>query len=115
MAISLTLLALLSWVSVLTRHAAAQDYRGKITAEVKDSSDALIPGAALTLARVSPKGTTTTKTDAQGVHIFQFLEPDTYTLLVSASGVAVARSSSLRQDVTTSAPDGIGNQSCPIL
>jgi hypothetical protein len=54
------------------RHAAPQDYRAKTTVEVKDSSDALIPGAALTLTRVSPKGTTTAKMDAQGVNCFSF-------------------------------------------
>ncbi|HEX5284593.1 MAG TPA: carboxypeptidase-like regulatory domain-containing protein [Bryocella sp.] len=84
------LLALFASVSFLPRQAAAQDYRAKITVEVKDASDALVPGAALTLTRNSTKTSTSAKIDASGAFIFQFLEPDTYTLHVEAAGMAPA-------------------------
>jgi hypothetical protein len=91
----LTLLALFAWLGVLPRHAAAQDYRAKITVEVKDTTDALVPGATLTLTRVSTKQAIPAKTDAQGAYIFQFLEPDTYTLNVTAPGMAPAQVNSI--------------------
>ncbi|HEY4355538.1 MAG TPA: carboxypeptidase-like regulatory domain-containing protein, partial [Acidobacteriaceae bacterium] len=65
----LTLLALFAWLGVLPRHASAQDYRAKITVEVKDASDAMVPGAELTLTRLSTKQTVPAKTDSQGVFI----------------------------------------------
>jgi hypothetical protein len=49
-----SMLALIAWVSVLTRHAAAQDYRAKITAEVKDSTCELIPGDVMVVFWVQP-------------------------------------------------------------
>lgn len=88
---SYTLLAFFTFAVLLARTAAAQDYRAKITVEVKDASGALIPGASLTLTRVSTKTATPAKTDEAGAYIFQFLEPDTYTLDVTAPGMAAAQ------------------------
>ncbi len=87
----LTLLALFAWIAVMPQQAAAQDYRAKITVEVRDPSDALVPNASLTLTRNSTKGTQKATTDAQGAYIFQFLEPDTYSLSVVAPGMAPAQ------------------------
>lgn len=88
--ITFTLLALFGWLCTLPRQAAAQDYRAKITVEVTDATGAMVPGATLTLTRVSTKVATTAKTDAQGAYIFQFLEPDAYNLHVEATGMAPA-------------------------
>ena len=88
--IALTLLALFTWLTAIPR-AAAQDYRAKITVEVKDPTGALVPNAVLTLTRVSTKDKTKAVTDAQGTFIFQLLEPDTYSLDVTAPGMAPAK------------------------
>ena len=56
--IALTLLALFTWLTAIPR-AAAQDYRAKITVEVKDPTGALVPNAEIGRAscreRVSPR------------------------------------------------------------
>src|ERR1700722_8636258 len=90
----LTLLAVFTWLTVIPR-AAAQDYRAKITVEVKDATGALVPNAALTLTRLSTQDKTKAVTDQQGAFIFQFLEPDTYTLNVTAPGMAPAQVNSI--------------------
>lgn len=89
-----TLLALFTWFGAVP-HATAQDYRAKITVEVTDASGALVPGATLKLTRVSTKEVTTAKTDDQGAYIFQFLEPDTYNLAITAPGMAPAAVNSI--------------------
>lgn len=68
--------------------AAAQDYRARLAVTITDSSGAVIPGATLELKRGSTGVVTRAKTSATGSFIFQFLEPDTYTLKASAAGMA---------------------------
>lgn len=70
-----------------TRSASAQDYRAKLTVTVTDSTGAVIPGATLQLTRISTGIVTPAKTDATGTFIFQFLEPDTYSLKASATSM----------------------------
>ncbi len=89
--IILVLFLSFAWIGIMPRRAAAQDYRAKITVEVKDASGAMVPGASLTLTRISTKTATPAKTDESGAFIFQFLEPDTYTLNVSAPGMVSAQ------------------------
>jgi hypothetical protein len=89
--IILALFVFFVWMGVAQRKAGAQDYRAKITVEVKDASGAMVPDASLTLVRNSTSAATPAKTDALGAFIFQFLEPDTYTLKVSAPGMASAQ------------------------
>lgn len=84
----LTLLAMFVWTAAMPTGARAQDYRAKITVEVHDASDALVPNAKLTLTRDSTKTSQHAVSDAGGAFIFQFLEPDTYTLHVEAEGMA---------------------------
>jgi len=70
----------LAIIGVASQNADAQDYRAKLTVTVTDSSGALVPNAALELQRGSTKQTTPAKTDPTGAFIFQFLEPDTYSV-----------------------------------
>jgi hypothetical protein len=77
-------LAVLGFAS---QRVSAQDYRAKLTVTVTDSTGAVVPNATLELERGSTKLVTPAKTDAVGVFIFQFLEPDTYSLKVSAASM----------------------------
>jgi hypothetical protein len=81
-------LALLTF-SALRAH--AQDYRAKLTVTVSDSTGAVIPGASLELTRVGTGITTPAKSDATGTYLFQFLEPDTYTLTATATGMGTSK------------------------
>jgi len=66
----------------------AQDYRAKLTVTVTDPTGAVIPGATLELTRISTGIMTPAKTDASGTFIFQFLEPDTYSLKASVPSMS---------------------------
>lgn len=68
----------------------AQDYRAKMTVTVTDSTGAVVPNAVLELRRGSTNTTSPAKTDALGVFLFQFLEPDTYTVAATAPGMSKA-------------------------
>lgn len=68
----------------------AQDYRAKLTVTVTDTTGAVLPGATLELTRVSTGVTTPAKSDAAGAFIFQFLEPDTYSLKSTATGMGTS-------------------------
>lgn len=71
------------------QRASAQDYRAKLTISVTDSTGAMLPDASLQLVRDSTGVVQNAKTDPSGTYIFQFLEPDTYTLHVSAPSMSV--------------------------
>ncbi|MGB8031430.1 MAG: carboxypeptidase regulatory-like domain-containing protein [Terracidiphilus sp.] len=86
-----------SWIMIATALMAlgvssvtlnAQDYRARLTVTVTDSTGALIPNATLELVRESTKLATSEKTDAEGSCLFQFLEPDTYSVKASAAGMS---------------------------
>jgi hypothetical protein len=64
--------------------AASQEYRATLTVLVTDSTGAVVPNAKLQLTRGSTKQIATAVTGAEGSYIFQFLEPDTYSLQASA-------------------------------
>ena len=85
------LLCVLTVMVVLGSSAYAQDYRAKLTVTVTDSSGALVPNADLELKRVSTGIAAPAKTDATGTYIFQFIEPDTYALKVSAPGMGTVQ------------------------
>jgi Carboxypeptidase regulatory-like domain len=88
-------LALLLGLAVLTCSSArllfAQDYRARLTALATDQSGKAIPNAKLELRRLSTGAVQTASTDETGVYIFQFLEPDTYSLTAEAPGFAKAQ------------------------
>jgi hypothetical protein len=71
-------------LAFVPKQAASQEYRAKLTAVVTDSTGAIVPNAKLELKRGSTNQVTTGITDAGGSYIFQLLEPDTYSLQVSA-------------------------------
>lgn len=77
-------LVLISVLGLFARIATAQDYRAKLSVTVVDNSGAVVPNAALELERGSTKTVTRAVTDDQGVHTFQFLEPDVYSAKASA-------------------------------
>ena len=85
-------LAVLGFAS---QRVSAQDYRAKLTVTVADSTGAVVPNATLELERGSTKIVTPAKTDAVGTFIFQFLEPDTYTLKATAPGMNAAELTSI--------------------
>jgi len=64
----------------------AQGFRGQVRGLVSETSGAVIPGAAITLANVSTGVTTTKRTDPAGVYIFDFIDPGIYTVTVEVSG-----------------------------
>jgi len=81
--------ARLSAVAVLLMTAAvlpAQDYRGRIQGNVRDSSDAVVVGADVTLLNVNTGIATARKTNETGHYIFDLVEPGSYRVTVETPG-----------------------------
>ena len=64
----------------------AQDYRGRIQGIVRDTSDAVIAGATVTLHNVNTGISTLRKTNETGHYIFDLVEPGSYSLAVANPG-----------------------------
>jgi hypothetical protein len=67
-------------------YAAAQVERASVTGTVKDSSDAVVPGATVTARNVETNVPAQSITDEQGVHVIAALIPGTHTIEVQISG-----------------------------
>ena len=63
-----------------------QDYRGRIQGTVRDTSDAVIAGAAVTLRNVNTGVVTLRKTNETGHYIFDLVEPGSYSVSVETPG-----------------------------
>ena len=59
---------------------------GSIDGTVRDISDALVPGATVTLVSEKTKSRRTTKSNSHGDFLINAVPPDTYDLLVTAKG-----------------------------
>ncbi len=76
----LLLLPLLCWT------VAGQEFRGKIQGLVTDSSQAVIPGATVTLLNIHTNVQTVKVTNDAGLYRFDFVDPGSYTVTVEMSG-----------------------------
>ena len=65
---------------------AAQDYRGRIQGNIRDTSGAVIPGAAVTLRNVNTGITVVRDTNSTGQYVFDLVEPGFYSVSVEARG-----------------------------
>ena len=64
----------------------AQMTRGSVAGTVRDSSGAIVPGAAVTVTNVATNAAQTVTSDEQGFYRAPALEPGTYTVVVELSG-----------------------------
>ncbi len=64
----------------------AQEFRATITGRVVDSTDAVIPGAAVVVRNTETNEATSAVTDAHGNYTAPFLRPGPYTISVEAPG-----------------------------
>jgi hypothetical protein len=94
--IAAVLFCVLALLVFISPQAQAQDYRAKLTVTVTDSTGAVVPNATLQLESGSTKIVTPAKTNEVGSFIFQFLEPDTYVLKVSATSMSPAELTGIR-------------------
>ena len=77
----------------------AQDYRGRIQGSVRDSSEAVIPGATVTLLNINTGISVVRKTNETGHYMFDLVEPGTYSVTVETPGFA----KSVRENVPLAA------------
>ncbi|HSS96649.1 MAG TPA: carboxypeptidase regulatory-like domain-containing protein, partial [Terriglobales bacterium] len=75
-------------VFVLIGSAFAQETTGGVQGTVKDSADAVVAKASLSLTGSALVGTKTTETDAKGYYRFANLPPGAYTMTVTFQGFA---------------------------
>lgn len=66
--------------------ALAQDYRGRITGTVSDTSQAIITGATVTLQNKNTGVQSTRTTNDSGSYIFDYVDPGNYQLAVEFTG-----------------------------
>src|ERR1035438_3185473 len=79
----LTTLFLLTFVAgILT----AQEYRGRVQGTVRDTSDAVIPGASVTLHNINTGISTVRATNDAGRYIFDLVEPGSYSISIENRG-----------------------------
>ena len=85
----------------------AQEYRGRVQGVVTDSSQAVVPGASVTLTSEGTGVSNTRETDANGRYLFDLVLPSRYTIIVemdgfnrfAQSGVLVENRSDITVDV----------------
>jgi Carboxypeptidase regulatory-like domain len=66
----------------------AQDYRGRIQGTVRDSSDAVIAGATVTLHNLNTGVAAVRKANETGHYIFDLVEPGAYSVTIEIPGFA---------------------------
>ncbi len=66
----------------------AQDYRGRVQGMVMDATQAVIPGANVSLINTKTGVTTSQKSNATGHYMFDYVDPGAYELRVDAGGFA---------------------------
>ncbi len=89
----------------------AQDYRGRIQGVIRDTSDAVIVNATVTLRNNNTGVTVVRNTNASGLYIFDLVEPGSYSVGVESPGftkflqsnVPLAARSSITLDATLKA------------
>ena len=87
---------LIVFLAVFAGSSFAQDYRATVQGTVKDSSEAMVNGAQLTLSNVNTGVSTTRKSDETGQYRIGFVEPGTYRITVTMSGFATVHSEGLQ-------------------
>lgn len=66
----------------------SQDYRGSLQGTVVDATQAVIPGATVSLTNTKTGVATVQKTNGVGHYIFNYVEPGAYRLVVESAGFA---------------------------
>src|SRR5579885_494718 len=96
------------WLAAVEQPVRAQTLYGSVVGNVKDSSDAVIAQAKVTLTNVETKQTREAATTDAGSYNFPTVPPGTYEIRVSKegftpyvqTGVVVAVNNTVRQDIT---------------
>lgn len=78
--------ATLALAGLLAAGLPAQDYRGRVQGTVLDTSNAAIPGAAVTLSNVNTGVSASRTANDRGHYLFDLVLPGTYTVTVEMQG-----------------------------
>jgi len=81
-----TIISALIFVSLCATLLIAQEYRGRVQGTIRDTSDAVIAGATVTLLNVNTGISTTRTTNEAGHYIFDLVEPGSYSITVENPG-----------------------------
>lgn len=92
----LVILGLVSCLVAATTPVVAQDYRARVQGAVVDSSQAVLPGATVTLLNEATGVSVTRQSNAEGRYIFDFVEPGTYSVIAELDGFKKAEQKGIR-------------------
>lgn len=105
--VAMTLVFLCAWGAL------AQDLRGKLQGDVKDSTGAVIVGANVTLRNIDTGIATSGQSNAVGHYIFDFVQPGNYSVTVELTGFKQFVQHNIlvqaRADITVNAVLEVGN------
>jgi hypothetical protein len=74
--------------TLLTATLAAQEYRGRIQGTVRDTTQAVVPGANVTLLNVNTGISIVRTTDGTGHYMFDLVDPGSYSVAIESAGFA---------------------------
>jgi Carboxypeptidase regulatory-like domain len=92
--------ALCVFCVVLCPPAFAQGAAGSVSGEVRDTSGAMVQGAAVTITNTATGVVTTTDTDNAGLYAFPYVQPGVYVVSASAPGFQTVRKPGVNVNVT---------------
>ncbi|MCC7176566.1 MAG: carboxypeptidase regulatory-like domain-containing protein [Bryobacterales bacterium] len=84
--ISVPLLLAVALLVLLGVNSVAQEFRGRVQGLVTDQSQAIVPGANVTLTNVNTQVRTVRQTNDAGLYRFDNVDPGSYTVAIEASG-----------------------------
>ena len=74
------------FVTLLTGLLRGQEYRGRVQGTVKDTTEAVIPGATVVLRNLNTGIFASQTTNSTGHYIFDLVEPGYYSITVESAG-----------------------------
>lgn len=87
-AVATTLIRMVILLALVTAVSTAQEYRGRVQGTVRDTSEAVVPGATVTLENVNTGIIAKRTTDEAGRYIFGLVDPGSYSISVESAGFA---------------------------
>ena len=88
-------------LATISKQATAQTLYGELIGNVRDSSDAAVPGASVTITNVNTNTSRSTTTDDVGNYTFATVEAGTYTVRITKEGFSTTTQTDVVVSINT--------------